>query len=96
MEVILGKNRRTQKYSSVTFLVNSEIRTYIDAAHTTAHNRILTFLPKFAKTQIVSPTVLKIFVARSRASLLTIITYLVTRMTSSKTSSLNSQKEKSK
>jgi|GEM_PF-1258361 hypothetical protein len=34
VEVILDKSQRTHKYSETDFLVNSGIRTYIDAAHT--------------------------------------------------------------
>lgn len=41
VEVILDKSQKTQKYSSVTFLVNQGIRTYIDARHAIAHNKII-------------------------------------------------------
>jgi len=39
--VILDKSQRTQKYSSVTFLTNARIPTYIDARHAIAHNKII-------------------------------------------------------
>lgn len=41
VEVILNKSQRTQKYSEADFLVNSGIRTYIDAAHSIAHNKVM-------------------------------------------------------
>jgi phosphatidylserine/phosphatidylglycerophosphate/cardiolipin synthase-like enzyme len=41
VEVILDKSQSTEKYSSADFLVNSGIRTYIDAAHAIAHNKVM-------------------------------------------------------
>jgi phosphatidylserine/phosphatidylglycerophosphate/cardiolipin synthase-like enzyme len=41
VEVILDKGQQTQKYSSVTFLKNQGIPTWIDARHAIAHNKII-------------------------------------------------------
>jgi len=41
VQVILDKSQRTEKYSSADFLHNSDIPTYIDAAHTIAHNKVM-------------------------------------------------------
>lgn len=41
VEVILDKSQRTQKYSSVTFLKNQGIATWIDASHAIAHSKII-------------------------------------------------------
>jgi phosphatidylserine/phosphatidylglycerophosphate/cardiolipin synthase-like enzyme len=41
VEVILDKSQRMEKYSSATFLGNSGIPTYIDAAYAIAHNKIM-------------------------------------------------------
>lgn len=41
VQVILDKSQRTEKYSSATFLQNSGIPTFIDAAHAIAHNKVM-------------------------------------------------------
>lgn len=41
VQVILDKSQRTEKYSSATFLKNSGIPTFIDAAHAIAHNKVM-------------------------------------------------------
>jgi phosphatidylserine/phosphatidylglycerophosphate/cardiolipin synthase-like enzyme len=41
VEVILDKGQQTQKYSSVTFLKNQGIPTWIDARHAIAHSKII-------------------------------------------------------
>lgn len=41
VQVILDKSQRTEKYSSATFLDNSGIPTFIDAAHAIAHNKVM-------------------------------------------------------
>lgn len=41
IQVILDKSQRTEKYSSATFLNNSGIPTFIDAAHAIAHNKVM-------------------------------------------------------
>jgi phosphatidylserine/phosphatidylglycerophosphate/cardiolipin synthase-like enzyme len=41
IEAILDKSQKTAHYSSATFLANSKIPTYIDAAHAIAHNKII-------------------------------------------------------
>jgi phosphatidylserine/phosphatidylglycerophosphate/cardiolipin synthase-like enzyme len=41
VEVILDKSQRTEKYSGATFLANSRIPVYIDAAHAIAHNKVI-------------------------------------------------------
>jgi len=41
VSAILDESQRTAEYSSATFLANSKIPTYIDAAHATAHNKII-------------------------------------------------------
>ncbi len=41
VEVILDKSQRTEKYSGATFLANSRIPVYIDAAHAIAHNKVM-------------------------------------------------------
>lgn len=41
VQVILDKSQRTEKYSSATFLHNSGIPTFIDAAHAIAHNKVM-------------------------------------------------------
>ena len=39
--VILDKSQKTQKYSSLTFLTNARIPTYIDDKHAIAHSKII-------------------------------------------------------
>jgi phosphatidylserine/phosphatidylglycerophosphate/cardiolipin synthase-like enzyme len=39
--VILDKSQRTDKYSSADFLHNAGVRTYVDAKHNIAHNKIM-------------------------------------------------------
>ena len=41
VEVILDKGKRTQNYSSATFLYNQGIPVKIDAQHTIAHNKVM-------------------------------------------------------
>jgi phosphatidylserine/phosphatidylglycerophosphate/cardiolipin synthase-like enzyme len=41
VEAILDKSQRTANYSSATFLANSGIPTFIDAAHAIAHNKVM-------------------------------------------------------
>jgi phosphatidylserine/phosphatidylglycerophosphate/cardiolipin synthase-like enzyme len=41
IEVILDKSRKTQKYSSATFLFNQGIPVKIDAQHAIAHNKVM-------------------------------------------------------
>lgn len=41
VQAILDKSQRTQNYSSATFLANSRIPTFIDAAHAIAHNKVM-------------------------------------------------------
>lgn len=41
MEIILDKSNRSDKYSAVDFTAHAGIRTYIDAAHAIAHNKIM-------------------------------------------------------
>jgi phosphatidylserine/phosphatidylglycerophosphate/cardiolipin synthase-like enzyme len=41
VEAILDKSQRSEKYSSATFLANSNIPTFIDAAQAIAHNKIV-------------------------------------------------------
>jgi phosphatidylserine/phosphatidylglycerophosphate/cardiolipin synthase-like enzyme len=41
VEAILDKSQRKEKYTSATFLANSRIPTFIDAAHAIAHNKIM-------------------------------------------------------
>ena len=41
VQVILDKSQRTANYSSATFLANSGIPTFIDAAHAIAHNKVM-------------------------------------------------------
>ena len=41
VEVLLDKSQRTAHYSSATFLANSRIPTFIDDAHSIAHNKIM-------------------------------------------------------
>ena len=41
VEVILDKSQLTEKYSSVTFLYNSGIPTWIDSTHAIAHNKVM-------------------------------------------------------
>jgi phosphatidylserine/phosphatidylglycerophosphate/cardiolipin synthase-like enzyme len=41
VQVILDKNRRTQKYSSATFLYNHGIPVKVDAQHAIAHNKVM-------------------------------------------------------
>jgi phosphatidylserine/phosphatidylglycerophosphate/cardiolipin synthase-like enzyme len=41
VEVILDKSQKSQRYSSLTFLTNARIPTYIDANHAIAHNKII-------------------------------------------------------
>jgi len=40
VQVILDKSQRTEKYSSATFLEHAGIPTFIDAAHSIAHNKV--------------------------------------------------------
>lgn len=41
VEAILDRSQRTANYSSASFLANSRIPTFIDAAHAIAHNKIM-------------------------------------------------------
>lgn len=41
VHVILDKSQRTQKYSCTDLLVHSGIKTYIDASHAIAHNKVM-------------------------------------------------------
>ncbi|HEV3342736.1 MAG TPA: phospholipase D family protein [Pirellulales bacterium] len=41
VQVILDKSQRTEKYSSATFLHNAGVPTFIDAAHSIAHNKVM-------------------------------------------------------
>ena len=41
VQAILDKSQRTANYSSATFLANSGIPTFIDAAHPIAHNKVM-------------------------------------------------------
>ncbi len=41
VQAILDKSQRKERYTSVTFLVNSGIPTYIDDRHAIAHNKIM-------------------------------------------------------
>lgn len=41
VEIILDKSQRSEKYSSADFVSHSNIPTYIDSAHTIAHNKIM-------------------------------------------------------
>ena len=41
VHVILDKSQRTQKYSCTDVLVHSGIKTYIDASHAIAHNKVM-------------------------------------------------------
>jgi len=41
VEVVLDKSQRTEKYSSADFLAHAGIKTYIDAAHAIAHNKVM-------------------------------------------------------
>ncbi len=41
VQVVLDKSQRTEKYSSATFLYNSEIPCFIDARHAIAHNKVM-------------------------------------------------------
>jgi phosphatidylserine/phosphatidylglycerophosphate/cardiolipin synthase-like enzyme len=41
VECILDKSQRTDKYTSVTFLANSGIPTFIDEQHAIAHNKVI-------------------------------------------------------
>lgn len=41
VQVILDKSQRSERYTSATFLANSEIPTFIDAAHAIAHNKVM-------------------------------------------------------
>ena len=41
VEIILDKSNRSKKYSAGDFTVHMGIPTYIDAAHTIAHNKIM-------------------------------------------------------
>jgi len=41
VEVILDQSQRTDKYSAADFLVNAGIKTFIDAAHAIAHNKVM-------------------------------------------------------
>ena len=41
VEAILDKSNRTAKYSAADFLLHAGIPTYIDAAHSIAHNKVM-------------------------------------------------------
>ena len=41
VHVILDKSQRTQKYSCTDLLVHSGIKTYLDASHAIAHNKVM-------------------------------------------------------
>ena len=41
VQVVLDKSQRTEKYSSATFVYNSGIPCFIDAAHSIAHNKVM-------------------------------------------------------
>ena len=41
VQAILDKSQRTANYSSANFLANSGIPTFIDAAHSIAHNKVM-------------------------------------------------------
>jgi len=41
VQVILDKSQKSERYTSATFLANSEIPTFIDAAHAIAHNKVM-------------------------------------------------------
>ncbi len=41
VQAILDKSQRSKKYTSATFLANVEIPTFIDSAHTIAHNKVI-------------------------------------------------------
>jgi len=41
VKVILDKSQLTEKYSSVNFLYNSGIPTWMDSAHAIAHNKVM-------------------------------------------------------
>jgi phosphatidylserine/phosphatidylglycerophosphate/cardiolipin synthase-like enzyme len=41
VQAILDKSQRSEKYTSATFLSNSEIPTYIDDKHAIAHNKVM-------------------------------------------------------
>jgi len=41
VEVILDKSQKSERYTSVTFISNSGIPTYIDSKHSIAHNKIM-------------------------------------------------------
>jgi len=41
VQAILDKSQRTEKYSGATFLLNAGIPTFIDPAHTIAHNKVM-------------------------------------------------------
>ncbi len=50
VQVILDKSQRTQKYSCADFLVRSGIKTYIDASHAIAHNKVMIIDNQFVVT----------------------------------------------
>jgi len=41
VQVILDRSQRTEKYSEADFLKNNGIRTFIDAQHAIAHNKVM-------------------------------------------------------
>lgn len=41
VEIILDRSQKTARYSSASFFANSRIPTYIDSAHTIAHNKVM-------------------------------------------------------
>jgi phosphatidylserine/phosphatidylglycerophosphate/cardiolipin synthase-like enzyme len=41
VQVILDRSQKTERYSSATFLQNSEIPTFIDSQHAIAHNKVM-------------------------------------------------------
>jgi phosphatidylserine/phosphatidylglycerophosphate/cardiolipin synthase-like enzyme len=50
VHVILDKSQRTQKYSCADLLVHSGIKTYIDASHAIAHNKVMIIDSQFILT----------------------------------------------
>jgi phosphatidylserine/phosphatidylglycerophosphate/cardiolipin synthase-like enzyme len=50
VHVILDKSQRTQKYSCTDLLVHSGIKTYIDASHAIAHNKVMIIDNQFILT----------------------------------------------
>jgi phosphatidylserine/phosphatidylglycerophosphate/cardiolipin synthase-like enzyme len=48
--VVLDKSQRGEKYTSATFVFNSGIPTFIDAAHAIAHNKVMIIDNEFVVT----------------------------------------------